>query len=274
MGRRIPGLLRGPLGWGVGITLTVAAAFAYGPRLVEWVVHHPHFALAAVEFPYERLGPRSAEISGQARVSPDELVVWAGVLPGTPLFSLQGQAVARRLEEHAWVRRAEVRLQPPRRLVARVVQRRAIAIARLERLYYVDRRGVLIAALGPDDSRDMPIITGLDRGYGRRSVRVALPRVAALLRRYEGGSWLGRISEVHVDEEGGATVFPMAMRATIRLGWGGWYSKLALGERVVRARRSELAAIESIDLTHGAAVVVRVQERPAPEAAKVRRTEV
>lgn len=258
----------------LGALAGIAVAVWIGPRLVDWVVSHPHFAVDGVEFPYETLGRRSAAIGGQARVTPEELAAWAGVTPGTSWFTVHAATLERRLEDHPWVRRATVRLQPPRRVLARVVQRRAIAIARLDELYYVDRRGVLIAPLGPDDSRDLPIVSGLDRSFGRASVRVALPRVAALLRRYEGASWLGAISEVHVDAEGGATLFPVSTRATVKLGWGGWYAKLARGERVMLARRGETASIASIDLTHGTAVVVRTQQPPTTKSTAARGTEV
>jgi len=228
------------------------------------IAAHPYFAVEGIDFLHERMGRRTAAVLGQPQVLRQELAEWTGFVPGTSLFAVDAAGLRRRLEAHPWVHRAEVSVQPPRRLVARVRERRALAVVRLDDLHYVDRRGRLIAPVGVDESRDFPIITGVDEGFGRRSVRVVLPRVASLLRRYEGTRWIGAISEVQVDGDGGITVFPMAAQVSIKLGRGAWFAKLARAERVLAARSGEAGQVVMVDLSSQAGVIVRVRDEVAP----------
>jgi len=242
------------------MSLAFAVVLALGlPRAATWLVEHPYFAIEGVEFSQERPGGRSRLERGQPRISQEELDAWAAVAPGTPYFWVEPKQLARRMEAHPWIRRATVTLHPPRRVVVHVREHKPLAIVRLDELYYVDRRGALMGTLAPNDSRDLPIISGLHRGHGRTSLAVALPRVAHLLRRQRVSAWLGPISEVHFDAEHGVTIFPMEVQVSLYLGADSWQRRLKRARRVLVAWRGQEARMASIDVTGTDDVIVRMR---------------
>ena len=249
----------------------VAASLAFAlllvvvvPRAALWVIDHSYFAVDGIEFATERPGSRARLELGLPRVSPEELEAWAGVAPGLSLFRIEPHLLERRLREHPWIRRARVTRDPPRRVVVDVREHKPLAIVQLDELYYVDRRGEVMARLGPSDSRDLPIITGLAGGHGRTAPEIALPRVAWLLRRGRAAGVLGPISEVHFDAEHGMTMFPVDLKISFDLGWRDWRIRLARAERVLASWRGREKRLESIDLTRGDSVIVRVREQTVP----------
>jgi cell division protein FtsQ len=148
-----------------------------------------------------------------------------------------------------------VRRELPRRLVIDVVERAPMALVALDRLYYVDRRGVIFAALGDDDPLDLPLITGLDAGDAgrRRALREAL-KVLHLVE-VEGLSF--RVSEVHIQEEQGVRLFPVEPALALTFGWGGAREKVSRLETVLASLAGRERRIREIDLTFRDEAVVR-----------------
>jgi cell division septal protein FtsQ len=179
-----------------------------------------------------------------------------------------------RLDTHPWIQRVTVRRELPGRLVIDVTERKPIAIVRFDELHFVDRRGHLLGPLGPEDNRNLPIITGLEEGADRAFAPVALPRTAQLLRWCERRGCIDDMSEVHIDRENGVTMFPMTARVAVQLGWGHWSEKLRRSARVLAAWEGQLDRLASIDVSFNEMVVVRLREQgpPAqPMAARARR---
>ena len=82
-------------------------------------------------------------------------------------------------------------------------ERRPQAIAVLDDLYYVDRSGATFGPLRPSDSRDYPVITGLDADAAGGPAQLgAAPRPAAAAPlRARARASCGELSEVHVDAD-------------------------------------------------------------------------
>lgn len=201
----------------------------------------------------------SIEYSGHGRVTLAELQDWVGVPDHTSILDIDVGALKRRLERHPWIRRAEVERHLPRRIAVRLHERTPFAIASLGDYRHVDERGQLLAPLGPEDSRDLPIITGLAGAHGRAASAIALPRIAFLLRRLQGAGTFGQISEVHVDPEYGVTLFPVELRLAVVLGWDDWPQKLAHAERVLDTWQGRESNLSAIDLTLPGSVIVRLK---------------
>lgn len=249
------------------------------PRSVSWLIDHSYFSIEGVDVVPSRLGARARLALGQPRLTPEEIEAWVDLPPGISIFRVDPRQIERRLESHPWIRRATVRRLPPRRLEAEIREHRPLAIVRLDDYYFVDRRGALMGRLAPSDSHDLPIISGLDRGHGRTSLEVALPRVAHLLRRQRASGLLGPISEVHFDAEHGATLFPMDVNVSLAVGWDGWLPRLGRARRVLQAWRGQENRLAAIDLTGTDTVIVRVRETPdatdpEPGRARTRKTRV
>ncbi|HUI27129.1 MAG TPA: cell division protein FtsQ/DivIB, partial [Candidatus Kryptonia bacterium] len=157
-----------------------------------------------------------------------------------------------------------VRRDFPRRIVIAVRERVPVAIAVLDALYFVDRSGHLMDRLRDDDSRDLPLITGVRRADLDQGAGVLLRRAARLIRLCQRDGCGDGLSEVNVDARRGATLIPLRQPVAIRLGWGGWRTKLARATRVLAAWEGQESRMALLDATYPGEVIVRI--RPAPVA--------
>jgi cell division protein FtsQ len=242
---------RAAAGAASALVLTVALVAAV-PHAAAWVRSHPYFLLQTID------------VYGNRRLSKEAILEHIAVRVGESIWNFSARKLQMRLDAHPWIQRATVERELPGRVVIRVTERNPIAIVRFEELHFVDRRGHVLGPLGPEDSRDLPIITGLEEGANRAFAPVALPRMAQLLRWCERRGCIDDMSEVHIDRENGVTMFPMATKVAVQLGWGRWSEKLRRSARVFAAWEGQLDRLASIDVSLAGMVVVRVREGNPP----------
>lgn len=210
----------------VFVRVTAAAALiagaCFGARhLHAWATTSERFALGAVTF------------AGTSRTSPAELARGAGLVKGANLFELDMGAITRALEQHPWVREAQVTRHFPSAVSVRITEHQPQAIISLGDLYLLDRDGHPFKRLQPGDALDLPLVTGVSR-----EVYVANPAAAAesfrrALAAAEAHARVAKaeqISEVHV---GARTLTLITARGTeVRLGEDVSPEKLARLSRV------------------------------------------
>jgi cell division protein FtsQ len=189
------------------------------------------------------------------------------------VWDVSPNVVRTRLHTHPWIQRATVRRDGPGRIVIEVRERKPMAIVRFEELHYVDRRGHVLGVLAADDSRNLPMITGLEDDIHRAYAPVALPRIAQLLRWCERRGSIDELSEIHVDREEGVTMYPLENDVAVRLGWGRWREKLNRSARVFAAWKGRMEHLAGIDVSLPETVIVRPREdsEPAQRPAKAGR---
>jgi cell division protein FtsQ len=239
-----------------GLLLTVALVAA-APVVWSRATSHPYFVLT------------SLRVEGNLRITDAEVLAVAGARPGQSVWDMQPRRIEARLAAHPWIRRAQVRFEAPGRVVIEVHERKPVAIVRFAELNYVDRRGHVLGPLAPEDSRNLPIITGLEDGPQRAFAPVALLRVAQLLRWSERRAALDDLSEIHVDRQEGITMFPLEVNVSVRLGWGDWEEKLHRTSRVFAAWEGRLDRLAAIDVSVPEMVIVKMrsdgESHPRPE---------
>lgn len=213
---------------------------------------------------------RSIELSGSRRVPPDELGRLSGVESGTPLATVDLEAVAERIRSHPWVAQARVTALPPGRLLIGIEERTARATThRGDAAWYVDGSGAAFAK-APHDA-------GLPEMVGQDDIPLEEP-VAALVQGIQILDALDRegLPAPHrIDVgEGAATdgerpTFEWRRGDTaqrIIVGAGELSTKIA---RLARLFRADLEASRSaleLDLRFSERVILRSPE--APEAAE------
>lgn len=244
---RLPAPGRAAAGAFSGFLLAVVVV-AGAPHVWTRVKAHPYFLL------------NSVAVEGNLRIADADVLALAGIQPGESVWDVSPTQVSARLGTHPWIQRATVRREGPGRIVIKVRERKPMAIVRFEQLYYVDRRGHVLGTLAADDSRNLPMITGLEGEIRRAFAPVALPRVAQLLRWCERRGSIDDLSEVHVDREDGVTMFPLENDVAVRLGWGRWREKLSRSARVFEAWKGRMEHLASVDVSLPATVVVRPRE--------------
>lgn len=248
----------GCLGAVVALGLAVALLI-WQPPAVEALREHPYFAIT--ELVVTGCGPE---------LTPEDVRAWLGVTDASTVWDASPSLVRARLESHPRIAWATARRRFPDRLEVEVRERRPLAIVVLDDLYYVDRAGVTFGPLTARDSRDYPVITGLDPDASAGSRSWLLRRALRLLRRCERESCPGHLSEVHVDAGRGVVVYPDAPRLPIVLGWGSWGAKLDRAERALHAWRGGAAQLASLDARFRNQVVMTLRPVPAPPPAPPR----
>jgi cell division protein FtsQ len=235
--------------------ITLAALVWHGiPAGVHWAKSHSYFAIAKLE------------LDGNRRLTRHEVLEWIGVHEGTSIWDAPPTELQMRLESHPWIRRANVQRDFPGHLAMTVQERRPMAIVRLDTLNYVDRTGRILGPLRDDDSRDFPLITGFEDDATRSFAPIGIHRALQFLRRCERLSCFDGVSEVHVSQQKGLTVFPLRPTVAVVLGWGGWREKLLRSARVLAAWEGQTARVATVDVSFHELVVVklRAEHHPAP----------
>jgi cell division protein FtsQ len=209
----------------IAIVLLSGAYFGAG-RLHVWVTTSPRFALQAITF------------AGASRADPGELARSAGLVKGVNLFQLDLAAAQRALEQHPWVREAEVTRHFPAAVSVRIAEHVPAALVSMGDLYLLDREGEPFRRVQPGDALDLPLVTGVSResyvqepAAAAESFRRALAALDAYARLEKGD----RISEIHVEPRG--LSFFTAAGTELRWGDGPSPERLARLSRV----RAELA---------------------------------
>lgn len=257
---RVP-LVSGPWRRGVGAAacgLALSAGLWWGVP-VAWrsVKSNSYFTITRTE------------LTGHRRLTRDEVLQWAAVPDGTSVWDARPPVVQAELQRHPWIERASVVREFPRRLVIRIRERTPVAIVSLDnQLQYVDRAGKVLGPLRAEDSRDFPILTGLDSADSKGFNTVALHRSLQLLRWCERLRCFDTISEIKVDRVRGLTVFPLNTPVPVRMGWGNWRDKLARSARVFAAWQGQPRRLAQVDVSFRNSAIVTLQDEPRPSPSR------
>jgi cell division protein FtsQ len=105
---------------------------------------------------------KNIEIEGARRLSPEIILEYAKLSPGTSLLAIRPGQVERALLAHPWIARAELTRKWPQRVHLVLQEREPVALVQLgKELFYIDRQGGLFKPLSPGDPHNFPVITGL-----------------------------------------------------------------------------------------------------------------
>ena len=208
-------------------------------------------------------GVKQVRVEHQVRVSEGDILDASDIQIGDSLFDLELHMIGRKIEEHAWIAKAEVERSFPDQVVIRVVERESRAIIDLDYLYYVDRAGEVFKMLDAGDELDYPVITGIDRQYlldnpdkTQDSVNLALQLMDALESRTLFN--LDDISEIHFEEQEGLVMHTRIGGVPVRMGKQGFDTKLNRLESIYNDLEPRLMALKYIDLNVTDRVIVKL----------------
>jgi cell division protein FtsQ len=216
----------------------------------------------------EYLEVKGIAVSGNSRISEDEIVRISGLGGGQNILSADLKGAQKALAGHPWIKGAIVKRDLPDKIVIEVSERSAVLLASMEGLdglYVVDLDGVLFKRYSPSDSLDLPVVTGLEKknvtGEGPYALADNVLGFVNYLKDREGFK-LDAISEIHLDDIYGMSLYTLdAVR--IDMGLGDPAAKLRALDRVVAARGGSLGDVASMDvsgeLSGGRGVVVELK---------------
>jgi len=202
-------------------------------------------------------------INGEKKVVEMEVLNLAGIDIGDSILSIKLKDISKKIEQHPWVEKALVKRRLPRKIVINIKERSPIVKINLDRLYLVDRKGVIFKEVSPEDKFDIPVLTVLEsedpatnQGVSTKLIEEAL----ALLNDVNEKKFLDTsdISEVNMDPHAGLTLFTVSDATQIKLGYGNYGQKLSKLKKVLDDLEDRYQKAEYINLTYGEKVYVKL----------------
>lgn len=211
-------------------------------------------------------GVAKVRVENFGRVSEEEIIALSDIRPGMNIFDLELGMIGRKIEENPWIATARVERVLPREVVISVREREPKAVINLGYLYYLDAGGEIFKVLGPEDSLDFPVVTGIDRRTlleNPDDCRRQLKEAMALLDELAGRRVfaLDDVSELNIDPTDGLTLYTFSGGVPVRMGHSNFSSKLDRLERIYPELEPRLPALRYIDLNVADRVIVKVDSR-------------
>ncbi|MBI4773620.1 MAG: FtsQ-type POTRA domain-containing protein [Deltaproteobacteria bacterium] len=219
----------------------------------------------ALELPYFRLS--GVTLVGCERVNDKRIIALMGVDSRTSVLGMDLKKAAERIQSEPWIEKAMVRRELPDELWVRVWERRPVALANLDSLYYMDGNGVPFKTIEVGDSMNYPIVTGAssDDFEPDRSGRIhTLERILAVLQLLENKTSPvipTAVSEIHVEKDG-ALVLITRDHVHIRLGLDSYSNKFSRLAEVMEDLngKDHWRLIQSIDLDYEDQAIVEYRK--------------
>lgn len=222
--------------------------------------------------PYFCIKDRShIQIEGLRRVTPAQVLEAAHLAPGMSLLAIHPYKVEKTLNQHPWIKQAVLIRQWPDRIHLVIQEYQPVAIVHLDTFYYFDRNGVLFKPLDPQDSPDLPVITGLKASHfeaegGITPLLTRLIQTLEFLKACPPPFNLANIAEIHVDPEQGFTFYPIGLGFEVELGFQEYHQKFANLHRLLPAleKSGDIQRVARINLNYADRVLVSLKK---PESA-------
>ena len=260
--RRRGGWRRGV--WRVAIVVSALAGASYTYSVL--------FDLAAGS---PALTVKRIAIGGNSRMSDREIRSMLDGLEGSNLVATDLDVWRRRLLASPWIADADIRRVFPDGVSVVVRERQAAALGRVDGvLYLIDHGATIIAALGPGDVVDLPIVDGL--ATGRSGALLVDERRARLTGRLLGAlrphpELSARVSQIDVTDLGNAVVILNDDTALVRLGDERFAERLQTYVDVRPRLRESMPDIDWVDLRYGSRVYAGPLETPSGGGPRGRR---
>lgn len=171
------------------------------------------------------------EVSGNEQLTNTQVLRAAGLAVGQNVFAVGPEQARANLLREPWIEAADVRRRLPGRFSISVRERHAVALLAAGQLQLVSDEGVVFKTLDANDPSDLPVISGLDpnlRTQDEQALSTSLLDAVALLHAYQDAGLARRepISEIHVDNDRGLSLYVGSDAMYVRLGKGPFRQKL------------------------------------------------
>ncbi|MFH2013065.1 MAG: FtsQ-type POTRA domain-containing protein [Pseudomonadota bacterium] len=226
--------------------------------------------------PYFRL--EQIVVSGENRISEIEVLNLARIDKGSNILEIDLAKVSDRIEQHPWVQKAFVKRELPKKIIINVTERVPVAMINLNRLYLVDKNGIIFKEIGPGDIFDVPVLTGLEsqdlsanESVSRNLIGNALAIIDEVKKR--GTLGVDQISEINMDPYAGLTIYTLEDGTQIKLGFDDYGKKLDYLKKVVTDIHERGEKAEYINLNYGEKVYVKLDKTDLPKTFVALQTE-
>jgi len=207
--------------------------------------------------PYMRL--EHVEFNGVGEEIKNELLQTCGLTSEQGLLGLKLESLKKKIEKHPWVRSAAVQRRFPDTLVIEVEKQEPVMLVLLDQFFYMNREGELFKAVLPFEEMDFPILTGLSKKDPDQEEK--LDQTAQILNvlRGEEAPWsLQNLSEIHLAQNGGISLFFNNFQATIRISRQNPKRNMAELKQITKHlnESGKISLVTQIDLNHEDGAIV------------------
>jgi cell division protein FtsQ len=194
----------------------------------------------------------------------EELINISGITEEQNLLSIESSKVRENIESHPWIKSVFIRKDFPHTIYIRTEHEQAAAVVAGDKLYLMNRDGMIFKEVEGNDCVDYPVITGLSQD--KEIHEAILRRVASFLRTVQLCAPTGLekdLSEIHVEKDGAFSVYFNDLPFKVLFGKDDFERKIDSLRDVVRHLQmaNQLDQTTSIDLDYHDRAVVAFSNR-------------
>jgi len=197
---------------------------------------------------------RQITVSGNARVSEQQVLDAAGVRAGEQLGQVDLERVADSVRSLAWVESVNLQRRYPDRFAIEVIERQPALLLADGQLWFVDGHGEVFKPVAAGEWVDLPVVTGLsldDRVADPDAARVRLREIGALLEAVETSDSLATedIGEIRLLASGEYRLRTADAGVALELGPEDYERGLERLDSLMAAELLELDGVTEVDLS-------------------------
>lgn len=219
---------------------------------------------AVIQWDY--FSTHTIHVFGQKRLTKAKILAQADIQPGDNLLALNLHMVRERLLANPWVESASISREIPGTLEIRITEQQALARLDLGRQFLINERGRIFKEVGPEDPKQLPLVSGIAYGDISLGDDALTPAVAAVLevlkmsKAPESAIPYSTIARLHLDKQMGITLTLTEGNRCIKLGFDHYEAKYKRFEQLRRHLESnhKWQDFKDVDLNNPCRVVVRL----------------
>ena len=179
---------------------------------------------------------------------------------GTNIFEIDLNRLKTEIKKHPWVLDVNVTRIFPDRLRLHIVEREPKAILSMEKLYFLDAQGKIIAEIRPTDNVNFPVISGITPRVYQKGETIL--QAYELFQKYHENAYLKDwpISEIHWKPKSGFTIFTSNPSFEIQMGKDQFFKKMTRLEKVLKDLSQKSMLPKRIDLNFTKKAVVKLSK--------------
>lgn len=239
-----------------GLFIGAAAAICIG--IVVWLY------TALTIHPY--LDIKTIEVRGEMRLDDEDVVTLSGIRSGENIIKVDIKETEKNIRANDFIKEVTVKRILPDKVVIEVEEFVPVAFVTTNGLYVMDTRGEIFKKFSPNDELDLPVITGLEKVSESENILRDMALGFIESARVSAGLDVGEISEVHVDNIYGITVYTTREGAALKMGSGRFEEKIDNLKTFLDSRENGLRGIKSVDLDNDRGIIVDFKEGSGSEA--------
>ncbi len=242
------------------LVFSVGAVFVY-----DFVVQSPLFMI------------REIKVSGNDRVTQEEILALCGLDKTENIFRLNVPAVEKKLSAHPWIESASVKRESFSGILIRITEQRALAVANIENIIRVviNTQGIPFKEYEPerDHLGGVPVISGLDLTLSGSSYEFQGPLFQSIMEFLNTNPQAAQdVITVNGDSQTGILIYTRGVFDTksqspghmipIRLGFDHFAEKLEWAKKIgaYMAKNFPEKTIRAMDLFDMEKVFIKVQD--------------